>query len=127
MRGFGSGQGGEAGASPQRAVTVEPTLDRGKRPTARRVFGEKAVWLRCSSVEDPQGIFSFIAPRHTAFSTKTAPLVVFKPALRTEKVCFIDLEGQNSFIFQFITPGFSHEVNRVFFEEGCDPGVIKSG
>src|SRR6266540_7570408 len=49
-RDFGCSQGGEVGASPQRAVTVEPTLAAGKRPAARRVFVEKAGWLRCSSV-----------------------------------------------------------------------------
>jgi len=48
---FGFGQGGEgasarAPASPERAITTEPTPDKGKRPAARRVFAEKAVWLR---------------------------------------------------------------------------------
>src|SRR5207245_2392365 len=81
-RDFGCGQGGEFRASPQRAVRNEPTPATDKRPAARRVFGEKAVWLRCSSVEDPPGIFSFVAPRHPAFSPKTAPLVVSKQALR---------------------------------------------
>src|SRR6266481_3472211 len=81
-RDFGCGQGGEFRASPQRAVRNEPTPATDKRPAARRVFGEKAVWLRCSSVEDPLGIFSFVAPRHPAFSPKTAPLVVSKQALR---------------------------------------------
>src|SRR5215469_15856817 len=52
-RDLGRGQGGEAGASPEWAVTAEPTQATGKRPAARRVFVEKAVWLRCSSVEDP--------------------------------------------------------------------------
>src|SRR5260370_42661040 len=80
-RDFGCGQGGEFRASPQRAVRNEPTLATDKRPAARRVFGEKAVWLRCSSVEDPPGLFSFVAPRHPAFSPKTAPLVVSKQAL----------------------------------------------
>src|SRR6266705_174461 len=61
-RDFGCGQGGEFRASPQRAVRNEPTPATDKRPAARRVFGEKAVWLRCSSVEDPPGIFSFVAP-----------------------------------------------------------------
>src|SRR5713226_7009657 len=61
-RDFGCGQGGEVEASPQRAVTTEPTPATDKRPAARRVFAEKAVWLRCSSVEDPPGIFSFVAP-----------------------------------------------------------------
>src|SRR2546425_3888664 len=81
-RDFGCGQGGEFRASPQRAVKNESTPATDKRPAARRVFGEKAVWLRCSSVEDPPGIFSFVAPRHPAFSPKTAPLVVSKQALR---------------------------------------------
>src|SRR5229473_2631212 len=81
-RDFGCGQGGEFRASPQRAVRNEPTPATDKRPAARRVFGEKAVRLRCSSVEDPPGIFSFVAP-DTAFSPKTAPLVVSKQALRT--------------------------------------------
>jgi len=36
-RDFGRGQGGEAGTSPQRAVTAEPTLAADKRPAARRV------------------------------------------------------------------------------------------
>src|SRR6266700_4080915 len=80
-RDFGCGQGGEFRASPQRAVRNEPTPATDKRPAARRVFAEKAVWLRCSSVEDPPGIFSFVAPRHPAFSPKTAPLVVSKQAL----------------------------------------------
>jgi hypothetical protein len=57
-----------------------------KRPAARRVFAEKAVWLRCSSVEDPPGIFSFVASRHPAFSPKTAPLVVSKQALKANAV-----------------------------------------
>ena len=52
-RDFGCGQGGEVGASPQRAVTTEPTPATGKRPAARRVFGQKAVGRRCFSVEDP--------------------------------------------------------------------------
>src|SRR6266700_7332238 len=80
-RDFGCGQGGEFRASPQRAVRNESTPATDKRAAARRVFAEKAVWLRCSSVEDPPGIFSFVAPRHPAFSPKTAPLVVSKQAL----------------------------------------------
>jgi hypothetical protein len=81
VRDFGRGQGGEAGASPQRAVRAEPTQATGKRPAARRVFAEKTLWLRCSSVEDPQGIFSFVASRQTAFSAKTAPFIIFRQAL----------------------------------------------
>src|SRR5260370_14832866 len=44
-RDFGRGQGGEFRASAQRAVRSEPTPATGKRPAARRVFGQKAVWL----------------------------------------------------------------------------------
>ena len=103
-RSFDSGQGGEAGASPQRAVTAEPTPARVKRTVARRVVGEKRVWLRCSSLKDPQGIWtsqsparwfprvgcalsrkavSLLAPRHAPVSPTTAPLGVFKQALRS--------------------------------------------
>jgi hypothetical protein len=86
-RDFGCGQGGEFRASPQRAVRNEPTPATDKRPAARRVFGEKAVWLRparecfrsCSVVAARSA--SFVAPRHPAFSPKTAPLVVSKQAL----------------------------------------------
>src|SRR6266702_401871 len=44
-------------------------------------FRGKARLASFSSVEDPPGIFSFVAPRHPAFSPKTAPLVVSKQAL----------------------------------------------
>src|SRR5260370_36307557 len=73
-RDFGCGQGGEVEASPQRAVTTEPTPATDKRPAARTGFAEKAGLLQCPSVEDPPGIFSFVAPRHPAFSPRTAPL-----------------------------------------------------
>jgi len=42
-RDFGRARGGEAGASPQRAVTAEPTKSEPKRTAARRVFEERAV------------------------------------------------------------------------------------
>ena len=45
---FGRGQGGEAGASPQRAVTAEPTQATDKRPAARRVPWHKTGSRRCS-------------------------------------------------------------------------------
>src|SRR6266542_6221050 len=54
-RDFDCGQGGETGASPQRAVTVEPTQATDERPAAQRVFAEKAGWLRCFSVGDRCG------------------------------------------------------------------------
>src|SRR5262245_48770894 len=44
-RDFGLGQGGEAGASPPRAVTAEPAQAQAKRTVARRVFAERADWL----------------------------------------------------------------------------------
>jgi len=50
---FGFGQGGESRASPQWAVTTEPTQPKVKRPAARRVFVQPADWLCCSSVKDP--------------------------------------------------------------------------
>ena len=80
-RDFGGGQGGEAGASPKRAATAEPTPATGKRPVARRVFEERARWLRCSSVTGPPGTCFLVAPRHRALSSKTGPLGVLKQAL----------------------------------------------
>jgi hypothetical protein len=84
-RDLGFGQGGEVGASPQRAVTTEPTQAKTERPAARRVFAQKTVWLRCSSVEDPQVVFSFGAPRHPAFCPKTAPLGICRQALKPDQ------------------------------------------
>src|SRR5215203_3917068 len=81
-RDSGCGQGGEVRASPQRAVRTEPTPATDKRPAARRVFAPQAGWLRCSSVEDPQGIFSFVVPRHPARGAKTAPFRIFRHARR---------------------------------------------
>src|SRR5439155_24472905 len=90
-RDSGFGQGGEGGASPKRAVPTEPTLAKDKRAAAQRVFAQKVVWLRCSSVEDPQGVFSFVAPRQSAsllhenstawnFKTGSQPLSVLRPS-----------------------------------------------
>ena len=78
---FGCGQGGEAGASPQRAVSAEPTQLTDKRRAAQRVFEQKAVWLCCSSVTRRWQPCSFVAPRHPAFCSKTAPLRIFRQAL----------------------------------------------
>jgi hypothetical protein len=39
---FGFGQGGEGGASPQRAVTTEPTLDKDKIPSRPEGFWGKS-------------------------------------------------------------------------------------
>ena len=96
-RDFGCGQGGEAGAAPQRAVTAEPTRAAGKKPAARRVFAQKAAWLRCSSVEDPPGIFSFVAPRHSAFCAKTGPHGILKQALNRLSGSLPGQFGQRSF------------------------------
>ncbi len=81
-RDFVRGRGGETGASPQRAVTVEPTKASRKRPVARRVFAEKALWLRCSSITDRWWVCSLVAPRHRAFSAKTGPHLFFRQSLR---------------------------------------------
>ena len=78
---FGHGQGGELRASPKRAVSDEPTPAMVKRRAARRVFAQKAVWLRCSSLTDPPGICSLVAPRYPAFCTKTGPLFILIQAL----------------------------------------------
>src|SRR5438445_9730387 len=77
-RDFGRGQGGEFRASPQRAVRSEPTPATGKRPAARRVFGQKPVLLRCSSVTDRWRVCSLVAPRHPAFCPTTGPLLILK-------------------------------------------------
>src|SRR5213593_3165163 len=81
-RGFGCGQGGEGGASPQRAVTTEPTQATDKRPAALMVFEEMAASLRCSSVTDPWRVCFLVAPRQSAISSKTGPHAISKHALR---------------------------------------------
>ena len=91
-RNFGRSRGGEDRASPQRAVRSEPTTDGVKMAVARpvlrslgeggRVFAQKAIWLRCSSVTAPLGDASIVAPRHPGFCAKTGPLLVSKQALR---------------------------------------------
>jgi len=85
-RDFGCGQGGEVRASPQRAVRTEPTQSTGKRPAARRVFAQKALWLRCSSVTERRWLCSFVAPRQRAFCTKTAPLIIFRQSLNNTRL-----------------------------------------
>jgi len=87
-RDFGFGQGGEEGASPQWAVTTEPTPAKDKRPAARRVFAQQAVWLRCSSVEDPQGVWASQAlrvrfPKLGGAISRTAVSFVAPPACKT--------------------------------------------
>src|SRR5713226_5528599 len=97
-RDFARGQGGEFRASPQRAVRNEPTPATGKRPDARRVFGQKAIWLRpareclrsCSVVAARSA--SLVAPRHPAFCPKTGRLLILKPALKPLAIPFIRSE-----------------------------------
>ena len=84
-RDFGRGRGGEAGASPQRAVRAEPTKAPAKRPAAQRVFAKKAFWLRCSSLTDRRGVCSLVAPRQKAFFAKTGPRRISKQALRSKR------------------------------------------
>ncbi len=81
-RDFGRDLGGEFRASPQRAVRNEPTPATGKGSAARRVFGQKAVWLRSSSVTDRWRVCSLVAPRHPAFCPTTGPLRILKQALQ---------------------------------------------
>ncbi len=79
---FGAGRGGASPASPQRAAGLATTKSGFKRTAARRVFAAGAAWPRCSSVEDPSRVFSLVAPCHPAPATKTAPLRIFRQALR---------------------------------------------
>jgi hypothetical protein len=84
-RDFGRGQGGKFRASPQRAVRNEPTPATGKRPAARRVFGQKAFWLRCSVGAARRArwrVSSLVAPCYLAFCPKTGPLLILKQALK---------------------------------------------
>ena len=79
-RDFGRSQGGAVGASPQRAVTAEPTPAADKRPAARRVSKQRAAWLRCASVTDRWRVCSLVAPRHAALCSKTGPHGIFNQA-----------------------------------------------
>src|SRR6185295_15172510 len=105
-RDFGRGQGGEAGTSPLRAVTADPTRATAKRTAARRVLEQKAVWRRCSSVEDPPGIFSFVAPCHTASCSKTAPFIIFKQALTP-------IDARQSMLVESHGGSWQHGMNRL--------------
>lgn len=81
-RDFGRGRGGEVRASPQRAVRTEPTKVTAKRTAARRVFAQKALWLRCSSLTDRWRVCSLVSPRQRAFCAKTGPRRILKQALK---------------------------------------------
>ncbi len=65
---FGCSQGGEAHASPQRAVRAEPTPDAAKRPAVRRISKEKADCLCCSLGRSPLRGYSL---------ARAAPLSLF--------------------------------------------------
>ena len=78
---FGGCLGGEAGASPQRAVMAEPTPAAAKSTAARRVLNSPAAWLRCSSVTDPTWVCSLVTSRHPAGHSKTEPLRIFSQTL----------------------------------------------
>ena len=106
-------QGGEGpcrtghGASPQRAVRAEPTQAGGKKSDALRVFAGKAGWLRGSSVEDPPGIFSFVAPCHPTFPTKTGPHEIFRQALSLSSVTVAWLMICGTFVSSLAQTGHS--------------------
>ena len=128
-RDFGCGQGGEGAsarvpASPQRAGTAEPTPAAAKRPAL--VFAEKAAWLRCSSVEDPPGIFSFVAPRHSAFSAKTGPHGILKQALRVRSKCPNSSAEWSSAIRQITNLRNAKRVHRgePIFTDDADSGLV---
>jgi len=80
-RDFGRGQGGEVGASPQRAVTTEPTRVTGKRPADRRVFSKRPSGFVApqSKIHEGYSPSSRLAIR--PFAGKQPPRVVFKQAL----------------------------------------------
>ncbi len=63
------------------AVRNEPTPATGERPAARRVFGQKAVWLRCSSVTDRWGYAPSSRLAILPFARKQARLRILKQAL----------------------------------------------
>ncbi len=81
MRDFGVGQGGETGASPQRAVTVEPTPANAKRPRRPEGFRGQGHLAALLLSRRPLRVSSFVAPCHLTFPTKTGPLPIFRQAL----------------------------------------------
>jgi type I restriction-modification system DNA methylase subunit len=101
-RDFGGGQGGESGASPQRAVTVEPTPVTGKRPAARRGFGEKAGWLRCASVGDRCGYPLSLRLAIQPFPPKQDAHGIFRPA--PEYISDAFEEKREQLLFGFSDP-----------------------
>ncbi len=82
VRDFGAGQGGETGASPQRAVMVEPTQASAKSPRRPEGFRGQGHLAALLLRQRPLRVSSVVAPCHLAFPTKTGPLPVFRQALR---------------------------------------------
>ena len=58
---------------PAAGCTGRANKAHGQKTRRPKGFAEKPAWLRCSSVEDPPGIFSLVAPRHPGFSAKPDP------------------------------------------------------
>src|SRR5215469_2394603 len=63
------------------------TTPKAKKTSARRVSSKTGRRLRCSSVEDPQGTFSLVAPRRRPVFDETAVSIVFYRAARTLLPC----------------------------------------
>ncbi len=71
-RDFGRGQGGEAGASPKRAVRAEPTQATAKSPAAGG-FSRKSRLASLLLSHRPLRVCSLVAPRQPAFPRKQNP------------------------------------------------------
>lgn len=97
-REFARGRGGETGASPQRAVTVEPTKAAGKRLVARRAGTPRAVGLRCASVTDRSRVCSLVVPCPPALGLPTGPIRLFRQALRILLYIFCLYIGQTTLL-----------------------------
>ncbi len=63
-------------------IIAYPVGNRSKDPPPQRVFAEKALWLRCSSLIDRWRVCSLVSPRQRAFSAKTGPRRILKQALK---------------------------------------------
>jgi len=124
---FGCGQGGEVGASPQRAVTTEPTPATDKRPAARRVFSKRPSGFVAPQSKTHQGYSPSSRLAIRPFAGKQHPRVVFKQALTRifHSVCAPTSENVNVHAarLHFLrTIAFRHTVERDFFgstERAC--------
>jgi hypothetical protein len=93
---FGRGQGGEVGASPQRAVTTELTRATGKRPAAPRVFSKRPSGFVAPQSKIHEGYSLVPVRKHSRlairpFAAKQHPRVVFKQALRGENLQYLPI------------------------------------